>query len=330
VALEHNHVYRVLTAGGERLAEASGSLKHRAGGRNELPAVGDWVGLPPEQTGQRGLIRAILPRRTAFSRRAAGRETQEQIVAANVDVVFVVYGLDAHVKARGLERYLVLARRSGAAPVIVLNKADVSPDAAADRAEAEVVAGGAPVHLVSARADPDLSGLESYLANGRTVALLGPSGAGKSSIVNRLVAREVLPTGDVREWDARGRHTSVHRELVLREAGGVIIDTPGMREIQLWDADEAVDEAFDDIVLLAAGCRFRDCRHEQEPGCAVKAAAESGELDPRRYASYVQLQQERAEVERRRDERARAEARRQAKSQTRALRARLKDKRGRV
>jgi ribosome biogenesis GTPase len=189
------------------------------------------------------------------------------------------------------------------------------------------VAGETPVHVVSARKDPTLAPLEPYLTRGRTVALLGPSGAGKSSIVNRLVGRELLPTGEVREWDARGRHTSVHRQLVVRQGGGIVIDTPGMRELQLWAVDEEVAETFADIAGLGEACRFRDCRHDQEPGCAVKAAVETGSLDAGRYESYVKLQAERAAFARLHDERARAEARRQTKIAMRAYRAQKPDKR---
>jgi len=218
----------------EILAESAGRMKHRAEGRRALPVVGDWVAVRRDSVGTRSQIREVLSRTTWFSRKAAGRETEEQIVAANVDVVFIVFGLDVHVKSNAIERYLVLARRSGARPVIVLNKSDIAEDAAAMQEEAELAAPGVPVHVVSARIETPLAALESYFAPGRTVALLGPSGAGKSSIVNRLIGHEVLPTGDVREWDARGRHTSVHRQLVARAAGGLIIDTPGMRELQLW------------------------------------------------------------------------------------------------
>jgi ribosome biogenesis GTPase len=321
VALEHNHVYRIFTRTGERLAETAGRLKHRAEGRRDLPAVGDWVGLPPDEPDRRALIRVLLPRRSAFSRKAAGRQTEEQVVAANIDTVFVVFGLGTPVKGRAIERYLVVARRSGASPVIVLNKADLSPDLVADLAEAAGAAGDVAVHAVSAREDPQLTALESYLQRGRTVALLGPSGAGKSSIVNRLIDRELLATGEVRPWDARGRHTSVHRQLVVRQAGGIVIDTPGMRELQLWDVDESVAETFTDVVALAAACRFRDCRHDQEPGCAVKAAMDAGTLDAGRYESYVKLDRERAAFGRLHDERARAEASRQAKAAQRAYRA---------
>jgi ribosome biogenesis GTPase / thiamine phosphate phosphatase len=320
VALEHNHVYRVLTAEGEVLAEATGRLKYQAEGRHELPAVGDWVAVRVAAPGQRSQIRALLPRRSAFTRMAAGRETAEQVIAANIDVVFIVFGLDAPLKLRAIERYLVVARRCGATPVVVLNKSDLHDDVAGAVAEATVSAGDVTVHATSAKGEGRLDALEQYLTEGRTVALLGPSGAGKSSLVNRLVGRELLPTGDVREWDARGRHTSVHRQLVMRAEGGLVIDTPGMRELQLWDTED-VNETFADIAALAESCRFRDCRHDAEPGCAVKQAVEDGTLDAARYDHFVRLTREQAATEARREERAQLEEKRQAKTTQRAIRS---------
>jgi ribosome biogenesis GTPase len=320
VVLEHNHVCRVVTAQGERLAEVGGRLKHRASGRPDLPTAGDWIALPPESAGERSLIRDVLPRRTFLSRKAPGRQTEEQVVAANLDRVFVVFGLDVPVKPRSIERYLVLARRGRIEPVIVLNKSDLAVDLDAARAVADASAGDVPVLVISARIDPELAPLQAMLTRGRTVALLGPSGAGKSSIVNRLIGREVLPTGDVRPWDARGRHTSVHRQLVVREAGGVIIDTPGIRELQIWEPDAALEEAFDDVAALAGGCRFRDCRHDREPGCAVRGAVDAGSLDPGRYEHFLKLQSERHALETLRVERERADAKRQQKTIHKALR----------
>jgi ribosome biogenesis GTPase len=326
VSLEHNHVYRVLTAAGEVLAEAAGKLKHEAEGRNALPAVGDWVALRPDPSGGRALLRTILPRTSWFSRKAAGRETEEQIVAANIDTVLLVFGMDIHVKPRALERYLVVTRRSGAAPVVVLNKVDLLEGEEIEEvlADAREVSGGAPVHLVSTRTGTGVADLEVYLSPGRTITLLGPSGAGKSSIVNALVAGhgspDALPIGAVRPWDSRGRHTSVHRQLVVRPAGGMIIDTPGMRELQLWDTD-SMDESFADVTALAGACRFRDCRHESEPGCAVKAAVDAGDLDAGRYESFLKLQAEQAATARLRDERAQIVAKRQARTISRAIRA---------
>ncbi len=321
VALEHNHVYRVLTADGEWLAETAGRVKYQATGRHELPAVGDWVALRVADNASRALIRAVLPRSGAFSRKAAGRETEEQVVAANIDTVFIVFGLDQPVKPRAIERYLLLARRSRAVAVVALNKADLSTDVDTDVAEAERVAGGAPVVAVSTIDRRGLADLEQRLGRGMTVALLGPSGAGKSSIVNRLIGAEVLPTGDVREWDARGRHTSVHRQLVVREAGGVVIDTPGMRELQLWDADEGLASTFEDIAELASQCRFRDCRHDRDPGCAVKAAVDAGTLDAGRYEGYLKLDREREAIERKQDERLQIDAKRQGKIAQKAYRS---------
>jgi ribosome biogenesis GTPase len=325
VVLEHNHVYRVLTAEGEQLAEATGRMKHRAGGRHELPAVGDWVSVRFDPKGQRSQIRDILPRRTSFSRKAAGRETELQVLAANIDTVFVVFGLDSPVNPRAIDRYLVVARHSGTEPVVVLNKADVSADLPADVATAAASAGDTSVVAVSARTGLGFEVLERYLRPGRTVALLGPSGVGKSTIVNYLVGREQLPTGEVRDWDARGRHTSVHRQLVVRERGGLIIDTPGMRELSLWETD-AVGDTFADIAAIGEACRFRDCRHATEPGCAVKAAAEAGTLAPERLESFLKLQVEQEEIERKRDERALLDEKRQSKAGSKALKALYEDR----
>ena len=326
VALEHNHVYRVLTEEGEWLAEAAGRIKHQASGRHELPAVGDWVALRPDAAGSRAVIRAILPRRSAFSRKVAGRTTDEQVIAANIDSVFLVFGLDSPVKPRSIERYLVLAKRSHAVPIVVLNKADVVSHLAEAVTEAVTAAGDTTVVAASTRDGRGIDELRGYLRTGTTLALLGPSGAGKSSIVNCLVGGERLPTGEVREWDARGRHTSVHREMVVVSSGGVIIDTPGMRELQLWDVDVAVHETFDDIAALAAECRFRDCRHDQEPGCAVKAAAKAGTLPAGRHESFLKLSREREALERKQDERYHLEAKRQGKIGQKAMRAMQKQR----
>ncbi len=294
VALEHNNFYRVITENGEWLAETAGRLKYEASGREGLPAVGDWVGIRPAPAGQHAVIRLILPRRSVFSRKAAGRTTEAQVLAANIDDVFLVSSLELAPKLRSIERYLVLARQSGARPVVLLNKADLAEDLAAAVAEVVALAPDVPVHAVSARDGHGFEALDPYLAVGRTVALLGPSGAGKSSIVNRLAEREVVPTGEVRDWDARGRHTSVHRELKILERGGILIDTPGLRELQAWDSDASLEDVFADVEALAGGCRFRDCRHDSEPGCAVKAAVDAGTLDAARYDSYRTLAIERA------------------------------------
>jgi ribosome biogenesis GTPase len=325
VVLEHNHVYRVLTSDGEVLAETAGRVKHRAQGRHELPVVGDWVAVRVDRSGSRSQIKEVLPRRSSFSRKAAGRETEQQVVAANIDTVFLVCGLDKPVNHRAIERYLVVIRASGASAVVVLNKADLADDVDDAIEEAREAAGDTPIVATSTRTGLGLDRLEGWVGAGQTVALLGPSGAGKSSLVNRLVGRELLPTGEVRPWDARGRHTSVHRQLVIREQGGLIIDTPGMRELQLWETD-SLGDTFGDVTALAAGCRFRDCRHEQEPGCAVKRAVEAGDLHADRLESFLKLQREQVDIERKREERALLDEKRHGRTQAKGLRALYKDR----
>jgi ribosome biogenesis GTPase len=328
VSLEHTHIYRVLTAEGERLARVSGRLRHRAVSRSEFPAVGDWVALEIPAQGGDARIHAVLPRSSRFSRRAAGDATEEQVVAANIDTVFLVGGLDRDFNIRRLERYLLVAWESGAAPVIVLNKADLvtSPGELALRLdEARSLGPAVPVHAVSCRAPESLEALRGHLGFGRTGALLGSSGVGKSTIVNALIGQELLRTREVREADSRGRHTSTHRQLVVLPAGGVLIDTPGMRELQLWDAG-GLGGAFTDVAALAGSCRFRDCRHTGEPGCAVAAAVAAGTMPPARLESYRKLAAEQAHTERQQDERALLEEKRRAKIGGKALQKRLKDK----
>lgn len=327
VALEHTHIYRVITAEGEVLARVSGRLRHRAAGRVDFPAVGDWVVLERAPHGGDARIHAVLPRFSRFSRRAAWDPTEEQIVAANIDTVFLVSGLDGDFNPRRIERYLVVARESGATPVIVLNKADLADDPEALAEEVRRAAPEVAVHAISCRRPDTLGALRAHLGFGRTGALLGSSGVGKSTIVNQLIGRELLRTRDVRESDNRGRHTSTARQLVvLPDDGGILIDTPGMRELQLWETGDALAGTFTDIEELAARCRFRDCSHRHEPGCAVRAAVESGSLAPERVDSYVKLRDEQAFQTRQQDQRALIDAKRQARIGSKALNKRLKDK----
>ena len=326
VAIEFNHNYRVYVDGGEVEAVAAGRLKHQAADRAELPAVGDWVAVRKRPDEDRGSIQAVLPRRSWFSRRAAGNVTGEQVVAANVDVVFIVMGLDADFNVRRLERYLLLARESGATPVILLTKPDVSAGVPAQAAAVAALAGDTPVHVLSPKFNEGIDQVRQYLGTGRTGALLGSSGVGKSTIINRLVGVDLRRTREVRESDSRGRHTTTHRELVKLPEGGLIVDTPGMRELQLWDVQEAVRETFEDIERLADGCHFTDCRHREEPRCAVKAAVAEGRLAATRLESYLKLQDELAHLAAQQDERARLEEKRQSKVGSKALRARLREK----
>ncbi|HVO09661.1 MAG TPA: ribosome small subunit-dependent GTPase A [Vicinamibacteria bacterium] len=291
---------RVATASGEVMAELAGRLRHQANSPLDLPAVGDWVALR-ERPGGGAVIEAVLPRRTAFVRRAAGERSLPQVLAANVDTVFLVMGLDADFNPRRLERALVLAWESGAEPVVLLNKADLNPEAEARRAEIERLVAGVPVLVTSAKQGQGLPALARWLSPGRTVALLGSSGVGKSTIVNRLLGREKQKTQEVRETDRRGRHTTSHRELVPLPGGALLVDTPGLREIQLWSEGSGLRTAFFDLQEIAGGCRFSDCGHGSEPGCAVRAAVAEGRLDPLRLDSFLKLQAELRALEVRED-----------------------------
>jgi ribosome biogenesis GTPase len=278
--------YHLAAESSEFSAEPSGALWHRTPTRSGMPVVGDWVAARIVGDGQ-AIVESVLPRRTFFSRRAVGRAEGEQAIAANIDVVFLVTGLDGDFNPRRMERYLTLAAESGARPVIVLNKYDLCPDLAARIAETSAVAAGEAVVAASTYAPVGLEDLRRHIEPGSTIALLGSSGAGKSSIVNALLGEARQRTNDVRESDSRGRHTTTNRELIPLPGGVSLIDTPGMRELQLWASQESVDAVFDEISDLAAACHFRDCTHSGEPGCAV-----AGAVADDRLASYHKLQRE--------------------------------------
>ncbi len=294
IVADHGQKYRVMTGRGEGWAELSGKLQHELGDRSAYPAVGDWIALRFFSEAEKdGIIHGILPRFSTISRRAAGSVPTEQIIAANVDVLLLVAALNLDFNLRRLERYLVMAWNSGANPVILLSKADLCEDPEQFVRETESIAPGVPVIAVSAMEDQGRDQLEALLRPGMTVALTGSSGAGKSTILNWLAGEEKQFTQGIRESDSRGRHTTTHREMFVLPQGAVMIDTPGMRELQLWDdAGGGWSEAFTDIEEFAAQCRFGDCRHEREEGCAVQEAVRSGELDQKRLENYRKTQRE--------------------------------------
>jgi ribosome biogenesis GTPase len=292
IVVQQKTNYLVTTFQGDYRAAIAGKLRFVATTQADFPAVGDWVVFRPIPGEQIGTILAVLPRKSKFSRQTAGREEHEQVIAANIDVVFLVNALDPTFSLRRLERYLVLGTQSGAQPVIVLNKVDLCSSVEEIVEQVRKIAGTVPVHSTNAKKNQGTDKLLCYLGSGITGALLGPSGVGKSTIINRLVGLEMLKTQDVRGYDSKGRHTTSHRELVTLPTGGLLIDTPGMRELQIWEGEEGFEETFDDIEQLATKCRFRDCRHDREPGCAVQDALQEGVLDANRVKHYVKLQQE--------------------------------------
>jgi ribosome biogenesis GTPase len=300
VVAQHRDRYRLVTDAGELTAEISGRLAREAdwGG---YPVAGDWVAIEPSLTSGPAIIRHVLARHTAFIRKAAGRSGDTQVVAANVDVAFLVASLNADLNPRRLERYLAAAWESGAAPVVLLTKADLCRHRAAEVARVEAVAAGAPIVVLSALTGEGLDEVRAWLAPGRTAVMVGSSGAGKSTLANALLGAERMAVQAIREDDARGRHTTSHRELILLPGGGLLLDTPGMRELALNDADEGLSVAFEDVEALAGACRFSDCSHTNEPGCAVRAALASGELDEGHWRGFQKLRRELAHQARQED-----------------------------
>ncbi len=288
-------VFRVQTGQGVAVATLAGRFRHEQA-TQQLPTVGDWVGVTPIDDGSKAVLKHVLERKTSLSRVSrSGRDpasstATEQLLAANVDYVFIVTALDQDFSVRRIERYLTAVTSGGAEPVIILNKADLCDDVPRYLDAAKAVAPGVPVHTLTALEASTLGDLSTYLSEGTTVTLIGSSGVGKSTLINSLLGAELTPTGAVRAGDDEGRHTTTWREVFVLPGGGVLIDNPGLREIGAWSSD--VREGFADITELALGCSYRDCTHTKEPGCAVQAAVEAGRLNPKRLQNYRRLAQE--------------------------------------
>jgi len=314
VAAEHKTGYVIYTGYGELRATVAGAVRYRASDRSDFPVVGDWVAVKSLAEGDTGVIQAILPRKNSLSRKIPGKETEQQFIAANIDTVFWVSSLNRIFNLRRMERFLIMAYESGAHPAIILNKADLCDDVETRLEEVIAIAPGIPVHVTSAILGTGLDSLIPYITDGKTAVFLGLSGVGKSTIINRLAGENIQKVNEIRPDDDRGRHTTAVRSLIPLPMGGCIIDSPGIRELQLWESRESFHDAFSDIESLALNCRFTDCRHEAEPGCAVKKAIVDGLIDQARFGNYMKMRRESDRLERQKDMRVEIEHRRKTKA----------------
>ena len=319
-------IWRVAGDFGECPADAAGKLRLAADEGADWPAVGDWVAAGLRDQGRAALIQEVLPRRSQFVRKMAGKKVAEQVIGANVDTAFLVSALDGDFNPRRVERYLAQCWESGAKPVIVLNKADACDMPQGKAAEMEKVAMGVPICLVSAKTGQGFDDLQKLLVPGQILVLLGSSGVGKSTILNRLMGCAIQEVHEVRESDSRGRHTTTSRQIFVLPGGALLMDTPGLRELQLWDADEGISQAFADIDALAAQCRFTDCNHAAEPGCAVQAAIQAGALDVERLDNRRKLQREQEFLRRKIDPEARHNEKQRVKLLMRGVRQMYQDR----
>jgi len=296
VAIQNRNNYSLFSESGEITAEISGKyrflIENDFDNKVDIPAVGDWVYFKKVENENRGIIDGVLKRKNKFSRKEAGEKTREQVVSANLDVIFLMNSLNLDLNLRRIERYLTLILESDIKPVIILSKSDLSDDPAAAIESVETIAMGFDVFSLSVHTGDGLEKLHSYFEGNKTIAILGSSGVGKSSLINKIAGSELFHTNEISDYRDKGKHTTTYRELVMLESGGCIIDTPGMRELQLWEGSEGLYEAFDDIEELALKCKFSDCKHKDEPGCAILEAIKNDKLEPKRLVSYKKLQNE--------------------------------------
>jgi ribosome biogenesis GTPase len=292
IAVENRDNYVVLTDNQEYRAEVTGKLLFNANSSSELPKVGDWVVVSIFETEKKSIIHEVLPRQTKFSRKIAGKKTEQQILATNIDYIFIVQSCDDDFSLRRLERQLVMVHEGGVQPIVVLNKIDLCDNYEDYISQITRIVHDTEIVAVSAKTDLGLDRLKNCLKQGKTYAFIGSSGVGKTSLINKIIGEEIYKTHEVRDKDSKGRHTTSRRELIVIPAGGLLIDTPGLREFQLWEADEGLDEVYSEIADLSDGCRFSDCTHTQEIGCAVIEAVENGILSHDRYESYLKLSRE--------------------------------------
>ena len=317
ISMELRNLFHIFCEYGELTAELSGRYRHRVKDRSELPCVGDWVVVSARPEEGTATIHNLLERKSSFTRKEAGLRTEEQVLAANIDTTFLVSGLDHDFNLRRIERFITTVWESGASPVIVLNKTDLVDNLQEYIERVDTVAFGIPVCTVSALNNTGIDQIAGYLKPGETAAFLGSSGVGKSTIINCLYGSELFKTGAVREDDSRGRHTTSHREMIIIPERGILIDTPGMRAVQLWGDTETLKSSFQDVEELTLQCKFTDCRHQTEPGCAIQRALADGTLDPKRFESYLKQQRELISLAIRKNQK---EARREAREFGRKIR----------
>ncbi|MGM0411515.1 MAG: ribosome small subunit-dependent GTPase A, partial [Bacillota bacterium] len=291
---EYEKIYKIITEYGEKTAEISGNMKYNAKGRFDYPAVGDWVIVKGRKNSDKYIIKKIVPRKTKVSRKVAGKKSEEQIISANMDYIFIMSGLKSDYNVNRLERYLTIAWDSGAKPVIILNKADLCNLNEIEKKKNKIaeIAFGVPVHVISCKENRGLEEINKYLSSGITISLLGSSGVGKSTLINLLIGKTKQKTNNTRYSDGKGKHTTTSREIIIIPDKGVIIDTPGMREIQLWNNESGISSTFADIEKLSKGCKFNDCTHTHEPDCAVKKAIEDGDLNKERLNNFHKMKRE--------------------------------------